>query len=523
MPIFFLISFINSTHLKKAQEVQLAELTNITKILAAENKQFVEGARQLLITVSTSPEIKNQNVCKEYLSNLLSKYQRYSNIGVTNELGFVTCSAIPPPGNINLSDRYFFQETVRTNNFTVGEYVVSRTTSKSSINFGYPIPGSQGVIYATLDLTWLNNAIQSLILANDRSTVVLILDRTGKILARSPDPENWVGKVFPNDPLLNNLTKEFGIIEASGIDKIDRVYAFQKIGELDAGPFVLVGQEKDKIFSGPIEDYEKVLFLSILTALFSIAVGFLVGNSLISKTLEKVREFEGLKKDFISLVSHQLRTPVTSIKWFTEILASKKTGVLNQKQKNLLNDIKISTERITSLIKILLDISKLESKKLSVSFEKINLKEMIVATTKELKLSFNNKHIKTNIRYMISTPLNLVADNKLLKQVLVNLLHNAFKYSRQGGEITITVKKVGKIVRIEIKDLGIGIPANESANLFQKFSRASNARLADTEGAGLGLYLSKLVIEQHGGKIGIGKTKKGALVFFTIPLTLNRK
>jgi len=519
IPFIILVFYINSVQLKRSEESKVSQLNNITHLVALENEQIVEGARQLLITLSVTPELKQSTIlCSKYLSDLLSKYQRYGNFGVTSLNGNVVCSAVPLQNPLNLSDRYFFQETLKSSDFTVGEYVISRATNQASVNFGFPLSDNTGVVYATLDLNWLNKLVSGLDI--DKDLTVLVLDRGGTILARNPQPEKWVGQAFPEDPLVEGLTQSKGTIETSGIDGVTRLYSYERIGNSEDGPFVIVGQPKSEILKDPLDNFKKSIALFFLAAIVSIWVGIWVGNSLIGKAVEKIKELESLKRDFISLASHQIRTPATAIKWFTEILLSHSTGALTKRQQNILKDIHLSVRRMIELIGMLLNVSKLESNRLPINPKPTSIPPLIRSVVWEVKNSFKNKKIKLEIKLAKNLPPKINVDPKLIRHVFLNLLHNAFKYSHPKGVVEIEISKQKGKLLTKVTDYGIGIPLKEKGILFQKFSRASNARLKDTEGAGLGLYLAKLIVGVHKGKIGFLKTKgKGTSIYFTIPIT----
>ncbi len=516
IPFIILLTYIFNLQFNRLQEIKVNQLKNVTYLVASENEQIVEGVRQLLISLSISPEIRQTpKLCSNYLSDLLKKYQRYGNFGVVDLQGNVKCSAITPQSQVNLSDRYFFNQTLKTNSFTIGEYVISKITNQSSINFGYPI-SSTGIIYATLNLSWLNNLVSDI--GIDEKMTVFIVDRSGTILTRNPEPEKWVGKNFSNDQLSVKLTSNEGVFETAGTDGILRIYYYKKIETSDGGPYVIVGQEKSTILKSYLGDLKMSIILFIVTATISIWVGINIGNILIGKAVKKINELESLKRDFISLASHQIRTPVTAIKWFSEILLSKSAGSLTKKQERILKDTHLSAKRMIELIGTLLSISKLESNSLPINPSPTSMIVITNSVIKEIKTNFRNKKIKCMINVSSNFPSKVLVDQKLMRQVMLNLLHNSFKYSHQNSIINIDFVKQGKYFSVKITDNGIGIPKNELGSLFQKFSRATNSKIKDTEGAGLGLYLCKLIIKAHGGNIKFNEVKKGASVSFQIPL-----
>jgi len=236
------------------------------------------------------------------------------------------------------------------------------------------------------------------------------------------------------------------------------------------------------------------------------------------RDVSKEREVEEMKNDFISIASHQLKTPLTAIRWLVEILLSGNQESLTEEQKNILEDIYSSTKREIKIVNDLLNISRIESGRLNVSVEKINylslIKEIIkdyerIAGTKEVKISFEN---------MTKKKIILKIDKTLTSQVIKNLLSNSIYYSFKGGEVNVLIKKAKKNYVFSISDNGIGIPEKDQSKIFKKFFRSSNAKRKKQDGSGLGLYLCKMIAEVSGGKIWFDSKKgEGTTFYFSIP------
>ena len=247
IPVIFLIIYFNIVQLNRTQELEKEQLKNASLIAAKEHLQIIEGARQLLISLSTSPEIINQSEnCSSYLREVLNKYQRYNNIALANLDGIVICNgaALPFQEQVNISERYFFKNVVKNKKFTVGEYSVSKTTNQPVLSFGYPVQSNEdvlfGIIYSSLDLEWLKNLVSNLDLGEN--TILLILDRNGKILA-SNKAQFQVGSLFPSNDLISKLISKSGIVEEN-INSDDYFYAYSQIGESLSSPFAVVGSYK---------------------------------------------------------------------------------------------------------------------------------------------------------------------------------------------------------------------------------------------------------------------------------------
>jgi len=232
----------------------------------------------------------------------------------------------------------------------------------------------------------------------------------------------------------------------------------------------------------------------------------------------KEKEIDRMKTEFISLASHQLRTPLSAIKWFTELLGETKSGTLNEEQQKFVKNIAFSTERMIDLVNSLLNISRIESGRIMVEPKPTDLLKLVEDTVGELKRKMENKNIKFVISAHETLPLVNV-DSRLIGHVYGNLIDNAIKYTPDGGEVTVFISKKDSEIVSQVSDSGYGIPVAEQNKLFQKFYRGSNIVKHVTEGTGLGLYMVKAIVESSGGKIWYkSEMNKGTTFWFSIPI-----
>lgn len=231
-----------------------------------------------------------------------------------------------------------------------------------------------------------------------------------------------------------------------------------------------------------------------------------------------------VKSEFLSTMSHELRTPLNSIIGFSDLLKQKMIGELNEKQEHYIDNILNSSKHLLSLINDILDLSKIESGKIEMNFERISL-QVTINDTMEMVRTTAIKH-NINLIKEFDPELDILkADKQKLKQILFNLLSNAVKFSKpDGGTITITTKKHDKMVRISVSDTGIGIKKEDIGKLFNKFQQIESATYRKYGGTGLGLAISKELVELHGGKIWAqSKYGEGTIFIFQLPLDAGKK
>lgn len=237
----------------------------------------------------------------------------------------------------------------------------------------------------------------------------------------------------------------------------------------------------------------------------------------ICQDITKQKEREALNSQFISLASHQLRTPLTTLRWFAELLNKKVKKLLPTKEAEMLKDIEVNAIRMTELVNRLLNLSRIESGRIIIHPQVLNFKKCAEEIKKDLQPILERKkqslHISQECKYS-----HVLVDTELLHEVFLNLIINASKYSPDESKIEVRIYGQNGRVYFSVKDSGIGIPQNEQTLLFQRFFRASNAINHQIQGTGLGLYLVKVIIKQLDGEISISSAvNKGTTVEFYIP------
>ncbi len=236
--------------------------------------------------------------------------------------------------------------------------------------------------------------------------------------------------------------------------------------------------------------------------------------------ITKDKQVDMNKSEFIALASHQFRTPLTSMHWYTEILLSEDSGKLNDDQKKYLNEIYTSNMHMVNLVNSLLNISRVEMGTFVINTVPCDIIDISKKVIKNSEIIIKNKDIKLSSRFSNNIP-KIKVDEKLLSLVLQNLLSNAVFYSENSGKVSFSVKmdESENNVIFKISDNGCGIPEKQQEKIFSKLFRADNVKQKNVNGVGLSLYLSKAIIDYAGGNIYFeSKEGKGTSFFVSIPV-----
>lgn len=235
------------------------------------------------------------------------------------------------------------------------------------------------------------------------------------------------------------------------------------------------------------------------------------------KTNDKLQELDATKDDFISMASHQLRTPLTSVKGYLSMLLDGDGGHLNSAQRRMLSQAFISSQRMVFLIADLLNVSRLKTGKFILEPRVCNLSKMIQEEMGQLKETAKAREISVEFKPPATFP-DLTLDETKTRQVIMNFMDNAIYYTRAGGHIQVELTNKPANIELRVVDDGIGVPKAEQRHLFTKFYRAGNARQARPDGTGLGLFMAKKVVLAQGGSIIFESIEnKGSTFGFVFP------
>jgi len=221
------------------------------------------------------------------------------------------------------------------------------------------------------------------------------------------------------------------------------------------------------------------------------------------------KEVDRSKTEFVSLASHQLRTPLSTISWYAEMLLAGDAGKVTEEQARYVDEIYQSNRRMTELVGSLLNVSRIELGTFSVDPEPTDIVKLAQGTVKDLEPHIFARKINFQEQYDPGIPI-MDVDPKLMRMVIENLASNAVKYTPEGGNVMLRIRHQAGATHITVADSGLGIPQHQQNKIFSKLFRADNVKTHDTEGTGLGLYLVKSIVDYSGGKISFkSKENKG--------------
>ncbi len=241
------------------------------------------------------------------------------------------------------------------------------------------------------------------------------------------------------------------------------------------------------------------------------------GTLLLVQDLTRVRKLETVRRDFISNLSHELRTPLASLKALTETLQD---GALADPEAGarFLGRIHTEVDALTQMAQELLDLSKIESGQVTLNLNPVSPLDLLHTAADRMRLQAERAGV--NLTVETAAPPNVRADAARLEQVLVNLIHNAVKFTKRGGSVTLSATEAEGAVVFAVSDTGVGIPSDDLPRVFERFYRVDRSRAGS--GTGLGLSIAKHIVEAHGGRIWAqSREGQGSVFYFSIPVTPN--
>lgn len=256
----------------------------------------------------------------------------------------------------------------------------------------------------------------------------------------------------------------------------------------------------------------------IMTATVCDSIGTCYGYIKVFYDLTREKRIDQMKSEFISIAAHQLRTPLSGVKWAVKMVLDGDTGEINDEQRDVLSKGYESNERVIGLVNDMLNVSRIEGDRLEYKFAMNDFRIPLNKVVGELQESIEHKKISLALNVPENLPM-VYCDPEKIILAIQGLLENAVKYTPNYGRIEVSLSVLKKYLKVSIRDNGVGIPKKDQDKLFTKFFRAENVKRMQTDGSGLGLFIVKNIVTKHGGEIDV-KSKEGAGTefIFTIPL-----
>jgi two-component system CheB/CheR fusion protein len=271
------------------------------------------------------------------------------------------------------------------------------------------------------------------------------------------------------------------------------------------------GAEKEKIILLAIED---------ITERREIESGLAKAHAELGELAGELKRAARIKSEFLANMSHELRTPLNSINGFSEVLYDETFGKLNEKQKKYVTNVLTSGKHLLLLINQILDVAKVEAGKMTLTSTKLSLKSLLNEMTNLVADMAGKKGLRISVDIAPDLP-DIEADDLKVREVLYNLLSNAVKFTPEGGDIGIRATASASSIEVVVWDAGIGIAKENIEKVFEGFFRVDTPYSRVTEGTGLGLPLSRKLVELHGGRLSVESEglNKGTSVRFTLPMS----
>jgi two-component system cell cycle sensor histidine kinase PleC len=333
-------------------------------------------------------------------------------------------------------------------------------------------------------------------------------------------PEETLGQLIYNlgnnqwdIPMLRELLETI-LPEKTSFDNYEVEHDFATIGKRT----MLLNARQIKRAVGE----ERIILLAIedITERKEIEAGLGKAHEELKTVTTELKRVARVKSEFLANMSHELRTPLNSIIGFSEVLYDETFGPLNEKQRQYVNNVLTSGKHLLLLINQILDMAKVEAGKMKLSLSSLSMKSLLNEITSLVENLVDKKRLELLLEIAEDLP-DIEADDLKVKEILYNLLSNAVKFTPEGGKIGMRVKKADSEIEIVVWDTGIGIASENMDKIFEGFFRVDTPYSRVTEGTGLGLPLSKKLVELHGGKLLVESEglNRGTLVRFTLPIT----
>jgi signal transduction histidine kinase len=549
----------------------------LTVIAAAGHERLVEGARQLLTSLARLPEVRTDNheECNALFLDIEKQYRAYANLGAIDLSGNPFCSALPLPDHVNLADRLYFRRAIETRGFAVGEYQVGRITGKPTVNFGMPVFDEEGgvraVVFAALDLAWLNELASNAGLP--ATSTLTLIDHSGVVLARYPDPERWLGKPAPESSIVRTVLAEGeGVAEAPGPDGSPALFGFTRLHSASesGAVYLFIGipkrtayAEVDRALKNHLVGLGIVAIVVMLAAwLFAdrfilrpvdslvgtarlLATGDLdtrstipyergelgqlarafddMARALQAHALDLERQREALYRSermaalgrLAAGIAHDLRNSLSVTEARVRFLRKELAAPVPNPE--MLREHAAKLQEAGQRMRQIMEGLSTYSKPPKPEPTSLDVGVLLHATREMIGHEARDHNVEVVVEAEPALP-KILADRSQLMQVLVNLATNAIEaMAETGGRLGLRASARGRgpdqLLAIEVSDTGPGIPRETLSKMWEAFYTTK------AEGTGLGLSIVRaLMALQRGANIDVRtEAEEGTTFTLTFP------
>jgi signal transduction histidine kinase len=574
-----IVGFVSVWAMSNATRDELEDSIKMqAEITAVAFEQWLESQRDPLTTVAT-------NFDERPFAE--PEFQRLLDLVVTTRSHWIGLRILSPSGDTVLSK----PSNAPTLSTDVANKILTQLRERAwAVDTDWPIGDPRGIfllavpvrrggaVVAQIDIGTLSNFFLKEIKLSQQSVLAVFGPQNRIILYRNPSPETYLGKDMSDSPFYAALGENAtALVELkSPIDGVRRVYGLAHIGE--TGCVALVGLPSDTLYAPARSQLSRYLLFSLAGMLLAILAAIVMARGIVQPIrglsqatrkfgagelstratfeaigeLEELRasfnsmaqeieereirlkELDRLKSDFVSGVSHEMRTPLTTVKTLVRVL--RKGRVSPEEREEFLDTIEAECDRQIDLVLNLLDLSRIESGTFNIALAPVDLREVINSTINITRHSADVRRHQLSAELPETLPL-VLADRTVLRRVLCGLVENATKYTPDGGRICIRAQAVGGEVIIQVADTGQGILAEDMPHIFEKFYRGRapgqcatdplvnvTAEVTEAPGVGLGLYLARTIIEEIGGHISVeSNAGLGSTFIISLPVWGNEE
>lgn len=405
--------------------------------------------------------------------------------------------------------------------------LISKDGEKIPVSFSAsplkdPVGNIFGIVGVSTDISKIRELFADVTAERNKLTTtmesiidgVLALDFDGKVTMTNPAALKMLG-VARSDILGNEFDKVITLTEGG-----DRVLVKELLPKEEPKADAIITQKENIQL---VTKFGKELYVNLTSSEIKEGREVGLGAILTLNDVSKEKELEEMKLDFVSMAAHELRTPLTAIRGYLSVLQEETMQSLSKEQRSFLDKAFISSSQLAALVENLLSVSKIERGAMRLELEDSNWKEVLQETFNNFIPIVKEKNIKFKLNCPEDLP-KVMVDKFRISEVLSNLLANAINYTTPGRSVTVSAEKGDNEIITHVKDTGQGIPESALPKLFSKFFRVSGVLEQGSKGTGLGLYISKAIIDMHKGRIWVkSKLGVGSTFSFTVPMYKEEK